>query len=117
MIWLNDVKFVKVSRIEDKGTYVKAQLSTNEKKQDGSREYSNWNTIFSSKCVDYAKSLKDGEIITVTKGKLTNVYNKEKKVSYLNLTVFEFTSAEKKEVNDDLSFGNFEEVDEDNPFL
>lgn len=120
MIWLNDVKFVKVSRIEDKGTYVKAQLSTNEKKQDGSREYSNWNTIFSSKCVDSAKSLKDGEIITVTKGKLTNVYNKEKKVSYCNMTVFEFATSEKKntiEINDDFSFGNFEEVEEDNPFF
>ena len=35
MIWLNDLKFVKVYKVEDKGNFVKAQLSTSEKKQDG----------------------------------------------------------------------------------
>ena len=120
MIWLNEpIKFVKVSRIEDKGTYVKAQLSTSEKKQDGTREYSNWNTLFSSKCADLAKTLNDGDVITITKGKLTNVYNKEKKVSYCNMTVFEFTSNEKKDtsgINDDFSFGSVDDKD-DVPWL
>lgn len=112
MIWLNDVKAT-VFKVEDKGTFVKAQLSTSEKKQDNTYENSSWFASFVGNAKESARHLKEKDKITITKGKLTNVYNKEKKVSYLNLTVFEFTNAEKKEVNDDFSFGNFEEVDEE----
>ena len=120
MIWLNDVKAT-VFKVEDKGTYVKAQLSTSEKKQDNTYENSSWFTSFVGGAKESAKHLSDKDKITITKGKLTNVYNKEKKVSYCNMTVFEFTSNEKKDtsgINDDFSFGSFEEVDDtdDPPF-
>lgn len=119
MIWLNDLK-VNVYKVEDKGTYLKAQLSTSEKKQDGTYENSSWFASFIGNSKESARQLKDKDRITITKGKLTNVYNKEKKQSYLNMTVFEFTVAEKKEtsgINDDFSFGNFEEdLEDDNPF-
>ena len=118
MIWLNDLK-VNVYKVEDKGTYVKAQLSTSEKKQDGTYENSSWFCSFVGNSKESARQLKDKDKITITKGKLTNVYNKEKKVSYLNMTVFEFTSNEKKDtigINDDFSFGNFEEFNDDDPF-
>lgn len=108
MIWLNDLKYVKVSRIEDKGNYVKATLSTSEKKQDGSYEWSNWNAAFLGKSLDKAKQLKDGDKITVVKGKLTNVYNKETKKSYTNMTVFEFSRVETydEKPSDDFSFAS-----------
>ena len=114
MIWLNDLKFVKVYKVEDKGNFVKAQLSTSEKKQDGTYEKSSWFASFVGGAKEQAKHLQDKDTITITKGKLTNVYNKEKKVSYCNMTVFEFTNENKDTsgINDDFSFGSFEEVDD-----
>lgn len=114
MIWLSEpIKFVKVMKVEDKGKYVKATLSTSEKKQDGSRESSSWYASFIGSCAEQAKSLREKDTIEIVKGKLSNVYNKEKKQSYLNMTVFEFLGG--TEPNDDFSFG-FEEIDDDVPF-
>ena len=114
MIWLSEpIKFVKVMKVEDKGKYVKATLSTSEKKQDGSREFSSWYVSFVGSCAEQAKSLREKDTIEIVKGKLSNVYNKEKKQSYLNMTVFEFLGG--TEPNDDFSFG-FEEVEDDPPF-
>lgn len=118
MIWLNDVKAT-VFKIEDKGTYVKAQLSTSEKKQDSTYENSSWFCSFVGNAKEGAKHLSDKDKITITKGKLTNVYNKEAGKSYLNMTVFEFTSNEKKDtsgINDDFSFGSVDDKD-DVPWL
>lgn len=110
MIWLNNLKYVRVMKVEDKGKYVKATLSTSEKKQDGSREYSNWYVSFVGSCAEQAKSLREKDTIEIVKGKLSNVYNKEKKQSYLNMTVFEFLGG--TEPNDDFSFESkpFEEL-------
>ena len=113
MIWLDGVKYVRVMKVEVKDKYVKATLSTSEKKQDGQREFSNWFVSFVGSCVEQAKSLKEGDTIEIVKGKLSNVYNKEKKQAYLNMTVFEFLGG--TEPSDDFSFG-FEEVEEDLPF-
>ena len=116
MIWVNDLKYVKVMKVEDKGKYVKATLSTSEKKQDGTHEYSSWLSTFVSNSVDNAKKLNEGDKITVTKAKLTNVYNKEKKQSYTNMTVFAFEGGEKK-ADDDFSFGggfeDFQQIESD----
>lgn len=100
MIWLSEVKFVKVWNVEDKGNFVKAKLQTSEKKQDGSYENSDWFAAFVGNAASMARSLSNGDQITITKGKLSNVYNKDKKVSYLNMAVFDFEitkSAAKKE--------------------
>lgn len=117
MIWVNEpIKFVKVMKVEDKGKYVKATLSTSEKKQDGTYEYSNWFSTFVGNSVDKAKKLNEGDKITVTKAKLTNVYNKEKKQSYTNMTVFAFEGGEKK-ADDDFSFGggfeDFQQIEDE----
>ena len=118
MIWLSEpIKFVKVFKVEDKGKYVKAQVSTSEKKQDGSYENSSWFPTFVGNCLDEAKQIQEGDVLTITKGKLTNVYNKEKKQSYLNMTVFEFTNTT-EHAGDDLSFDDFQSIesDSDMPF-
>ena len=107
MIWLNDVKGT-IFKVEDKGTFVKAQLSTSEKKQDGTYEYSNWFCNLVGSSVNMAKDLKEGDKITITKGKLSNVWNKEKKTAYVNMTVFGFTRVEKydEKPSDDFSFAS-----------
>lgn len=107
MIWLNDLK-VRVSKVEDKGNYVKATVSTSEKKQDGTYEYSNWFCAMVGSCVEKAKDLKEGDKITITKGKLSNVYNKEKKQAFLNMAVFDFTRVDKydEKPSDDFSFAS-----------
>lgn len=124
MIWLNDLKFVKVYKVEDKGNFVKAQLSTSEKKQDGTYENSSWFASFVGGAKEQAKHLQDKDTITITKGNITNVYNKEAGKSYLNMTIFEFTGGEKKDINginDDFSFGagsfeDYTDVDDSCPF-
>ena len=115
MIWLSEVKFVKTWNVEDKGNFVKAKLQTSEKKQDGSYENSDWFAAFVGKCVDKAKTLGNGDQITITQGKLTNVYNKEKKVSYLNMAIFDFeiTKSAKKAPTDTTFDPNDFDFDED----
>ena len=116
MIWLDGVKFVRVMKVEVKDKHVKATLSTSEKKQDGQREFSNWYSSFVGKCFEQAKSLKEGDTIEIVKGKLSNVYNKDKKQAYLNMTVFEFLGG--TEPSDDFSFsaGSFEDFEDEIPF-
>jgi len=120
MIWLNDVKHVKVFKLEDKGNYVKGTLSTGEKKQDGTWENSGWFAAFIGGALEQAKTLQEGDKITITKGKLTNVYNKDKKISYLNLAIFGFLLEGEKPAEEDFSFGIADfttiEDDDDVPF-
>jgi len=89
MIWLNDIKG-SVFRVEKLDKVVKASLSTSEKKQDGTYENSSWFVAFVGNCKEKASRLEDKDRITVTKAKMTNVYNKEHKKAYLNFTVFAF---------------------------
>jgi transposase len=89
MIWLNDIKGT-VFKVEAQDKVVKATLSTSEKKQDNTYENSSWFVAFVGNCKDKASKLQDKDRITVTKAKITNVYNKEHKKSYLNFTVFAF---------------------------
>ena len=114
MIWLPEMRFVKVFKVEDKGKYVKAQVSTSEKKQDGSYENSSWFPTFVGNCLDEAKQIQEGDVLTITKGKLTNVYNKEKKQSYLNMTVFEFTNTT-EHAGDDFGFDDYQSIEDDDP--
>jgi hypothetical protein len=115
MIFVNDVKYVKVFKVEDKGNYIKAQVNTSEKKQDGTYENSSWFVTFVGNCKDEAKRIAEGDKITIKKAKLTNVYNKEHKKSYLNFTVFAFEFESQKAQND---FSDFAELDDgsDLPF-
>ena len=89
MLWLNDIKGT-MFKVEVGDKVVKATLSTSEKKQDGTYENSSWFVAFVGNCKEKAARLQEKDRITVTKGKLTNVYNKEQKKSYLNFTIFAF---------------------------
>jgi hypothetical protein len=106
MIWLNDIKG-SVFRVEVQDKVVKASLSTSEKKQDGNYENSSWFVAFVGNCKEKASRLEDKDRITVTKAKMTNVYNKEHKKAYLNFTVFAFDCERlDAEVTDDNDFAD-----------
>lgn len=113
MIWLSEVKFVKVWNVEDKGNFVKAKLQTSEKKQDGSYENSDWFAAFVGGAAQMAKGLSNGDQITITKGKLSNVYNKDKKTSYLNMAVFDFEVTRSNDLSNNKPNGNFRAFDDD----
>ena len=89
MIWLENVRG-NVFKVEVQEKVVKASLSTSEKKQDGTYENSSWFVAFVGNCKDKASSLQDKDRITISKAKVSNVYNKEHKKSYLNFTIFDF---------------------------
>lgn len=109
MIWVNEIKYVKVFKVDVTERYVKAQVSTSEKKQDGTYENSSWFPVFVGNCKNNAARLKKDDKITITKAKITNVYNREKKQAYFNMTVFAF----EVEGESDKQSGNFPAFDED----
>ena len=115
MIWLSEIKYAKAWEVTHLEKYTKAQLSTSEKKQDGTYENSKWFVNFVGKCSELAKTLQNGDTVTINKAKLTNLYNKEHKKSYLNFVVFDFEITQSKAKKED-DFSDFEQVDED-PFL
>ena len=62
---------------------------------------------FVGNCKEKASRLEDKDRITVTKAKMTNVYNKEHKKAYLNFTVFAFDCERlDAEVADDNDFAD-----------
>ena len=96
MIWLPEIKYAKVWDVEQKEKFTKAKVQTSEKKQDGTYEQSGWFVSFVGKCWPLAKELSNGDTITIHKAKLTNVYDKAAKKSYLNFTVFDFEITQSK---------------------
>lgn len=87
-------KFAKVWEAEVKERMVKLKLSTGDKKQDGTWENSSWNAIVVGKQLEEAKEIKKGDTIEIASGKISNVYDKEKKVTYYNVVIFEFINGE-----------------------
>lgn len=72
---------------------VVATLSTSKKNViDGAISYDNmsWNGRFVGACVDKAMELKEFDKIDITKGSITNHYDKESKRLYVDVTVFDF---------------------------
>jgi len=110
-------KYVKVWKVEEKNGIVKGQVSSSTKNQNGEYENSTWFPIFTKGCKDKALALGEGATIEITKGGFTNKYDKDKKVTYYNLLIFDFdetgnsggsTKPAKKEVDVDF--------DDDVPF-
>jgi len=89
MIFVNDTRYVKVWEVTHYEKHTKLQVSTGEKKQDGNYENSGWYLTLVGQAFEQGRHLKKGDTITVNKGKLTNIYNKDKKQSYLNFVAFD----------------------------
>ena len=123
MFYINDAKFVKVWEVEDKGNYAKMKVSTTDKDKDGNKEYTNWFAMVVGKAYEVAKTLNEGDVITVKGGKISNPYNKEHKKSFLNVVFWDIEATEQstpkpasefQSFDDD--FGDFNIADQDLPF-
>lgn len=99
-------KFLKVWKVKVNEKSVMVNLGSSNKQQDGSYVNSSWNAMFVGKALAGAKSLVVGDVINTTSAIIENVYDKEKKVTYLILKVFEFTkqNEEVKEVKEKKSY-------------
>jgi len=84
--------FMKVWSVEDKGKYVKGQVSTSKKNKDGTYENSSWFCSFvGAECAEKAKDLEKGDTIVVTSGTVSMVKDKnDTKKSYVNMAIFAF---------------------------
>jgi len=91
MFFIKDA-YANVWKVSDETTYVKGNISTSEKKQDGTREYSNWFARFIGKAREKALTLSERDNIKITTGKITNVLwgTGENKKPYLGVVIFDF---------------------------
>lgn len=83
-------------QVEVEEKYVQANLSTSKKNPTTESGYENmsWRTRFVGQAFDKAKELTNGSRIKITNGVVENKYDKEKKVLYVNVTVFDFEPVE-----------------------
>ncbi len=121
MIFINDVRYVKVWEVTKHERYIKLQVSTSDKKQDGTYENSGWYVNLVGQAFTQGQGLTKGDTITINKGKISNVYNKEKQTSYLNLVAFdiEVTNSNQQSVDNSQQneFNGFQAVDEDEDII
>jgi len=91
MFFIRDA-YANVWKTSDETTYVKGNISTSEKKQDGTREYSNWFARFVGNAREKALTLSEKDNIKIITGKVTNVLwgTGENKKSYLGVVIFDF---------------------------
>ena len=91
-------KFVSIFQPEENAERAKntvfANLSTGEKKDDGTYENMYWKGRFVGKAYEMAKSLKDADKIDIVSGLIENNFNKETEKAYYTVVIFEFTMAE-----------------------
>ena len=80
--------FFKVWKIEDKGKYSLCNVSTGDKQQDGTYKNSSWQLKLIGNKGD--RNLLEGDTIITKKAKVENIYDKEKKRSWLNVIVFDW---------------------------
>ena len=87
--------YVKVWKIERFEKYTKVQGSTSKKNKETDTYETDWNGYFN--CVGQAHAeiakFKEGDRIKVEEFDITNKYDKEKKVTYTNYSVFKISDA------------------------
>lgn len=77
---------------EGKGNYMDVQLSTSKKDPATEKGYrTDWSGFvrFCGKAKEFAQGLDKGARIRITSFEVTNSYNKEKKVTFTNIAVYE----------------------------
>ena len=95
--WLKDKSFATVWKVEDKGNYVNARISTSDKKLDGTYENSNWFARFIGKCKDRSLTLDEKDRITILQGKVENRSYTDaqgEKKNFLNVLIFDYEMSE-----------------------
>jgi hypothetical protein len=102
-------KYITVWNVEDKGNYIQANLSTGKKNKEGTYTNMSWRTRFVGKAKEKAKWLKDKDKIEIINGIVENTYDKEKKTTYVNVTVFDYHATQKEDSNGFVPVGDEEE--------
>jgi hypothetical protein len=85
--------YMKVWATENKGKYVKAQVSTSRKDKEGQYINSSWFANFVGQCAGDAENLSRGESIKILSGQLENRKTEDGKI-YTNMTIFAFEPAD-----------------------
>jgi len=101
-IQMREKTFATVWAVEDKGNYVNGRISTSDKRQDGTKDWSNWSTRFVGKCKDLALTLEENTLIVILGGKVSNTSytNKDgEKRSFLSAVIFDFEISEMNNTN------------------
>ena len=92
-------KFVSVFQVEEKPERAKntvfANLSTSEKKEDGTYENMYWKAKFVGKAYEAAKKLKDADKVNILSGLIKNNFDKENEKLWVDVVIFEFEMSEK----------------------
>jgi len=83
------IVYAKVWSVEDKGKYVKTQISTSRKDKEGNYINSGWFANFVGKSVDMAKQINEKDSIQILAGQIENKKNEDGKY-FTSLTIFEF---------------------------
>lgn len=95
--------FATVWKVEDKGRYAQAQISTSRKNKDTGEYFSDFSgyAIMGGRAYEKAKKLdtspRSGARIRVTECSVTNKYDKEKKITYTNIAIFDFDPMDKSQ--------------------
>ena len=122
--------YVKIWKLEDKGKYYQAQMSTSRKVED--KYETDWSDNF-TRLVGNAASqvrsgkIKEGDRVQIDNCGVTNQYNKEKRVTYTNYVIFSFAendqntssrnTSNKTTQKKDTSFNDVPDgIEEDLPF-
>lgn len=88
-------QYARVWRIFKNDGRITASISTTEKDREGNKIYSNWSANFLGEALKKAEHLNAETNIQITSGKVTTrVVEKDgKKISYTNVTIFDFDYA------------------------
>ena len=118
-------KFAHIWKLEDKGNYHVAQMSTSKKNKETDQYETDWQNNFvrlvgtahtQANSLDITRNVKIGAC------EVTNKYDKEKNITYTNYVIFGFEDADSpkqpsKPAKKDTSFMNIPDgADEDLPF-
>lgn len=117
--------FAKVWKVENKGNYSVAEMSTSKKGKDGKYE-TDWSNKFVrliGTAQKQAEKLQDGASVKIGQCEVTNNYDKEKKITYTNYAIFNFhednnvASSGEKNMNTQTSTSQSSvDMDDDLPF-
>ena len=102
---------------EDTGRYVKGKISTGRKnKQTEEWINSSWFVRFVGASVGLAKTLTKGDKIIINNATIESVYDREKKVTYTTVVIFEFEREGQAPPTDKPDFVPMDDEDSELPF-
>ena len=91
--------YMKVWKVDKKDNYTVLKVSTSEKQQDGTYKSSSWFCRLVGKA--HLEDIKEGDQITVLKGKIENIWDAENQKSWLNVIIFDCDVTKGKTKKDD----------------